>query len=304
MAHKKASIVGTAPSWNLTPFDDPDMLVMSLNDAYNMPGFKRADEWVDLHPLDKFWMTPPPQEGQQVVVLAHQIPFGMYVRPHGHLDWLATQTNMVRWLHPDHATQLPASATWPNVKPFPKAEVEASYGEYCTSSPQWMLGHLLLRGYREIHIYGIHLSTESEYIEQRPGFEYLLGGVLGPGKRTMTVKHGLRRYESEDGIVVLPEASPVMSAGFQYGFQPSPRRRIEPMKWELHKAETKRARTIDALKTAWGPFAHFPEPIPNSPNGAMRMRLCLTSTLQQELYYYDALVADWHDQIGRAQAGV
>jgi hypothetical protein len=300
---RKAAIVGTAPSWALTPWQDADMLITSLNDAYNMPGFQRADEWYDIHPVDKFWMTPPPQDGQQVVIMSHQVPFGHYVRPYGHLDWLATQP-FTKWLHPDHAKQLPASATWPHAQAFPKAEIEAAYGHYCTSSPQWIMAHLLLRGYREIHIYGIHLSTESEYIDQRPGFEYLIGGLLGPGKRTMSVKNGLRRYESQDGVVVLPEASPVLSAQFQYGFQPSPRRVLEPMRWELHKAEMKRNRMIDALKTAWGPIARFDEPIPNDPENKMRHRVCLTSTVQQELFYYDALVADWQEQIGRAHAGV
>lgn len=300
---KKIAIVGTAPSWKDTPWTDPDLGIYSLNDAYNIPGFQRADFWADMHPLNKFWFAPKKEEGKQVVVFGHQIPYGYYVRPAGHLDWLATQ-QMVKFLHPEHAQQVPDSATWPNVRPFPKASIEASYGQYFTSSPQWMLAQCLMAGIREVHIYGIHLSTEQEYIEQRPGFEYLIGCLLGPSKRTMTVSQGLRRYESQDGLVVLPEASPVLAAHFQYAFQPSPRRQLEPLKWELHKAEVKLQRTIGALKVAKWPIARFEEPIHDDPQGKMRMRTALVSTLQQELCYYEALVQDCQDAIGRASAGV
>lgn len=300
---KKIAIVGTAPSWCDTPWNDADLGIYSLNDAYNIAGFQRADFWADMHPLNKFWYAPKKEEGKQVVVFSHQIPYGYYVRPAGHLDWLATQP-MVKYLHPEHAQQLPESATWPNAHPFPRADVEASYGRYQTSSPQWMLAQVLMAGIREVHIYGIHLSTEQEYIEQRPGFEYLIGCLLGPTKRTMTVKDKLRRYESQDGLVVLPEASPVLAAGFQYAFEPSPRRALEPLKWELHKAEIKLTRRLDALKRARWPITKLQEPIPNDPHGAMQTRTLTISTLQQEVRYYEAMVQDCQDALGRAQAGV
>ena len=298
----RLAITGTAPSWALTPWADPTIAIASLNDAYNIDGFQRADVWYDLHPLDKFYFAPIPQEGKRPVIFAHTVPAGYYVRPGDHVNWLAAQA-MPKFLHPDFATQLPAAATWPNVHPFPKAEIEAAYGPYCTSSPQWMLAHAMLHGIREIHIYGIHLSTEQEYIEQRPGFEFLIGCFLGPSKRTLTVQQGLRRYESQDGLLVLPEASPVLASNFQYAFQPSPRRRLEPLKWELHKAEIKRDRTVAALKTAWGPFAKFEEPIPADPEGKSRVRWARVSTLQQELWHYEALVQDCHDVLARAQMG-
>lgn len=299
---KKYAIVGTAPSWNRTPWDDPDLFIGSLNDAYNIEGFQRADEWVDFHPLDKFFFAPDRAEGApRPVIFAHTIPPGHYVRPAHHRDWLATQAMPV-WLHPDYATQWPAAATWPSARPFPKAEIEAYFGRYFTSSPAWMLAHAIMRGFREIHIYGIHLSTESEYIEQRPGFEFLCGRVLGAGKMTTTIHEGIRRYETQDGVIVLPEASPVLSAKFQYAFQPSPRGHLEPLKWELHKAQVKQSRIIDRLKTAnpWKPWTTIEEPIPDDPEGKSRVRWVLTSSLQAELLHYDALVADCQDQLARA----
>lgn len=300
-ALERAAIVGTAPSWGQTPWHDPTLTVISLNDAYLIKGFARADEWVDMHPMDKFWFTPEPPPGQKAVVYAHTIPQGHYVRPSHHLDWLATQT-MPIWLHPDHERQLPASADWPNARRFPKAEIEAHFGRYFTSTPAWMLAHIILRGAREIHIYGIHLSTEAEYIDQRPNFEFLIGAVLGRGKRRITIADGLRHYESPDGHVVLPEASPVLDAKFQYAFDPMPSKKLDPLKWDLHKATVKRERTVEALKKAsW--FTPWTVVATPDDAGVIHQRRVTVSTLQQELWYYEAMVADCQDALARASAG-
>lgn len=293
-------LTGTAPSWTMTPWDDPTLHIESLNDAYGMDGFRRADAWVDLHPLNKFWFAPQGPNGEKVVVFAHQVPQGHYVRPPQHLDWLATQTLPV-WLHPDHATQLEASATWPSARAFPKAAIEAHFGRYFTSTPAWMLAHAILRGATEIQIYGIHLSTEAEYVDQRPNFEYLLGGFLGAGKRTVTERDGRRYYESPNGLLVLPQAAPILSANFQYGFEPTPRRSLDPLRWELHKANVKRERTVEALKksSAWIPWTVMDQP---DDQGVVHQRRVLTSTLRDELWHYEAVVADVNDQIARTQA--
>lgn len=299
---ERYAIVGTAPSYAMTPWQDTGLFIASLNDAYQLPEIKRADEWVDLHPLNHFFYPETDATGKRANVFAHQVPYGYYCRPAKHLDWLASQPFPV-WLHPDHATQHPASAAWPTARAFPKAAIEAHFGMYFTSTPQWMLGHAVLRGAKEIHIYGIHLATESEYIEQRPGFEFLIGRVLGRGKQTVTVKNGLRRYETPDGMVVLPEASPVLSSTHQYAFQPSPRRKLEPLKWELHKAQIKYSRTVDALKHAkwWSPYVTAN--MPNETGDLVPTRL-KTSTLRDDLWTYEALVADCQDQLARAQAGL
>ena len=295
-------IVGTAPTWRMTPWGDAGLHIASLNDAYQMDGFERADEWYDMHPLDKFHLVADPGHGQKPLIYAHQIPHGHYVRPERHRDWLATQTMPV-WLHPDHAAQWPASATWPSARAFPRQALQDEFGRYFTSTPAWMLAHAISRGAREIHIYGIHLATEQEYMEQRPNFEYLIGRVLGRGKLTTTVADGLRRYETADGMVVLPVESPVLDSKFQYAFEVSPRRVLEPLKWELHKAQVKRERRVAALKAAnpWIPVMTFEEP---DPDGQIVRRRLLTSTVQQELWYYEALVADCQEQLARAQIGV
>lgn len=300
---ERYAIIGTAPSWLQTPWHDATLLKAGLNDAYQLPGFKGADEWVDLHPLDHFFYPPKMADGKKAMVYEHQVPYGYYVRPDTHLNWLATQPMPV-WLHPDCAAQVPASATWPNAKPFPRAEIEARFGQYFGSTPAWMLAHAILRGAKEIHVYGIHLSTESEYIEQRPNFECLLGQFLGAGKRTVTVQQNLRRYETHDGLLVLPESSPILQASHQYAFEPSPRRKLAPLKWDAHKAQMKRERIIQGLMARpwWNPIATVLEPtdVPQ----AFNKRRAWPSTLQHELRYFDALLGDCQEQLARASVGV
>lgn len=299
MIHERFAIIGTAHTWKLTPWTDPGLYLASLNDAYRMKGFVRADAWYDMHPLSKFFSVPEQEAGKPPVqIYAHTIPLDQYVRPAGHRDWLAVQTMPV-WLHPDHATQYPASATWPHAHAFPKAEIEAHFGRYFTSTPAWMLAHAILQGAKEVQIYGIHLATEAEYIEQRPNFEFLIGCVLGAGKRRVVVKDGLRHYETADGHVVLPVDSPVLSAKFQYAFEPSPRRVLEPLRWDLHKATVKRERLILALRTAkwYWPWSVVDDP---QPDGTMTTRRLHTSTVQTELWHYDAVLADAQESLARA----
>lgn len=300
---RRVAITGTAPSWKLVPWADPTLEIWSLNDAHSIKGFQRADRWYDIHPMDKFLLVPM-KDGKQQAVMAHQVPPDRYVRPANHLDWLATQP-MPKFLHPDFAIQCPEAQTWPNVHPFPKADIEAAYGRYFSSSPSWMLAHALLEGVRDIEIYGIHLSTEHEYIEQRPGFEYLCGMLLGASKRTMTVADDKRIYETANGRLVLPMTSPVLSAPFQYAFEPSPRRGIEPLRWEMHKVQAKLKRRMDALRRYrwYRPVLKFEEPYTAQGQEHVRKRWVTQSTVATEMLYFEALATDYQEQMSALTSG-
>lgn len=273
---ERLCIVGTAPSWAQTPWTDAGLHIVSLNDAYRMPGFVRADAWYDFHPLNRFF-TVPKGHGQ---IYAHQVPPGYYVRPDDHLAWLARQSQTIPvWLHPEYRTQLPEAATWPQAHPFPKEALEAEFGRYFTSSPAWMMAHAISQGVKELWITGIHLSTEHEYIEQRPNFEYLAGRFLGSGKLATTTKDGFRHFETAQAHLVLPESSPVVQSDFQYAFQPRPRAHLEPLKWDAHRFSVKRERAVQQLRTL-------------PPWKSKR-------ALNEELAQLDALIADTQEQIHR-----
>lgn len=290
----RIAIVGTASSWQLVPWTDPDLKIWSLNDAWQLKGFVRADQWYDFHPLDKFFTPPLTQP-----LFAHQIPVGHYVRPATHREWLGTQQIPV-FLHPQYLEQFPEAATWRHAQPFPKADIEAAFGRYFTSSPSWMLAHAVLGGAQDISIYGIHLATQQEYIDQRPGFEYLIGRVLGRTKLTMTTKDGMRHYTTADGHVALPAASPVLQAHFQYGFDVRPSSLTDPLTWELHKVQVKQQRLQQALmrRPWWSPFATVEEP---TDNGATVSRRERCSTLYAELAQLQAEQTDWQHALQRHQ---
>jgi hypothetical protein len=155
----------------------------------------------------------------------------------------------------------------------------------------------LMQGVKELHIYGIHLATEHEYIEQRPNFEMLCGALLGRGKRTISVKDGMRRYETADGILVLPEAAPVLQSAFQYAFQPRPASYAETHKWDLHKVEVKRARLIEAFKRKpfLSPFVTMIDP-----KTQQKERMTIRQA-QDALFHLDALAGDTQDILARMQ---
>ena len=275
---KRVAIVGTAGSWKQTPWGDTTLAVWSLNDAYRLPGFVRADAWFDFHPIDKFYHVAKDQP-----MFAHQVPPGHYVRPHDHLPWLANQAQTIPvYLHPDYLTACPEAAQWPQARPFPKAEIETVFGRYFTSSPAWMLALAMLQGAEEVHIYGIHLATEHEYIDQRPQFEYLIGRFLGDGPLQIDRRNGLRVYTAGTKTLVLPESSPILQSDFQYAFEPRPRSFVEPLKWDLHRFTVKRQRALQALiDRPWYQRRH---------------------PLRDELQKWDAYVSDTQEQMQRMQA--
>jgi hypothetical protein len=199
---KKCAIVGTAPSWVKAPWEDPSVEIWCLNDGYMCrdaqgQGVRRASRWYDLHPIDKMWFRPTAQR----TVRADEIPKGHYIRPEGHLAWLKTQAMSI----PVYLQDEPP-ADWPaNARRFPVEAVIARFGEYWASGPSYMLAQALIEGFTEIQIFGIHLSTQTEYLEQRPNFEHLLGIAKGMGV-----------------TVTMAEESPLLKHGWKYGYEPKP----------------------------------------------------------------------------------
>src|SRR3990167_6876158 len=224
---KRIAIVGTAPSWVDTPWHDLDLKIWSLNDAYlcrdwKGQGIPRADRWFDLHPLDKFVY----RKADQKVIYANQVPPGYYVRPDGHLDWLKQQAKTI----PVYLQQEPP-AGWPaHAQRFPIEAVTERFGDYWASGPSYMVALAILEGATEIHVYGIHLSTQHEYIDQRPNFERMLGIAQGLGI-----------------TVVMAQTSPVLKHGWQYGYQPKPEPVTHPAEQAMHEAHSQRAKLLKAM---------------------------------------------------------
>lgn len=237
----RCAIVGTAQSWKLTPWTDPSLYIVSLNDAYAL-GLPRADEWYELHPVDKMIFRPKHQK----VIKAADIPPGHFLRPEGHLEWLQAQAATIPvWLQAD------PPEGWPvNAQRLPIEVLDAKYGTYWASGPAYILMHLYERGFREFQVYGIHLSTEHEYREQKANWEHLLGRLLGP-EVTETVKDGLRTYDGANGVrVVLPLDCPILQHPWKYAYEPKPQAPPNPYAAEL-KAVIKEKRALTEALIHW-----------------------------------------------------
>ncbi len=242
MAKTRCCIVGTAESWVKTPWDDPDVTIVGLNDAYAL-GFPRADEWYELHPFHEMWFKP--NDGTKVVH-AKDVPPGAYIRPEGHVAWLQQQAQQIPvWL------QAEPPAGWPaNASRLPIEQLEASFGAYWASGPAYELMHLYARGYREFQIYGIHLSTDGERIKQRHNFEFLIGRLLGPHvTETRDEAKGLRIYQGAEVRIVLPVESPILSHGWRYAYEKAPEPAPNPYRDELARVRARKAKLVQALVT-------------------------------------------------------
>ena len=255
---RRVAIIGTAPTWKSMPWDDPTLEAWALNDMHvlNLP---RADRWFDLHPLDKMYFR---KDGKSV--FAGDVPAGFFVRPHNHIAWLKKQSIPVyqQEAHPE----IPSSVR------FPKEAIEAKFGKHFASSPAWMIGLALLEGVTELHVYGIHLATEWEYIKQKPNMTFLLGLAAGLGVK-----------------VVLPKGCPLLAESHQYAFEEDPDTPKTALKRKALRVQDELARVQQQAKARkWYQR--------RDPNHASRLAF-----LKAQLT--DCQLAIQHVQVGRAPTG-
>jgi hypothetical protein len=220
---RRIAIVGTAPTWRDTPWDDPTLEVWALNDMHVLK-LPRADRWYDLHPFHKMFFRKKDQP-----VNEHDVPAGYFVRPAGHLEWLKSQTIPVY-------VQDAALLGSPSAKTFPREAIVERFGPNFASTPAWMIAHALMEGATEIHIYGIHLATEWEYIRQKPNLLFFMGLAAALGCK-----------------LVLPRGCPLLTHTHQYAFEEDPdvpkivlKRKLSRLQSEVeHLKKRKKAGVVD-----------------------------------------------------------
>jgi hypothetical protein len=248
--HYKVAILGTAPSSRmLAPFGDPTWKIWACSPG-NMGTLPRVDAWCEIHST----LTWPENQG-----------YGM-----PYLKWLSEQT------YPVYMQDIEENNTLvPNFTPFP---VEACLNEFgpffFTSSFSWMMAAAMLKGAKQIALFGVDMASRDEYILQRPGAYYFF----------MEAK---RR-----GIVIgAPNESDIMQPPPPYGFfETSPfgrkicarekelKDRISPMRAEIGKLQSQvtylegALEDMDYIKNIWGGaqmFAIGPRlsVIPQKPGG-------------------------------------
>ena len=167
------------PNVAIVGFTDHRKLALSLDDTWELWGLnelhryedvKRFHRWFEIH--NRVDLEKGDAEHLKQIA-AFDIPIYMW----------------------QHYEDIPCSL------PFPKAIVERVAGEYMTSSPAWMMGLAITLGAKQIALYGIDLAQQTEYFEQRPCVEYLIGLARGLGIP-----------------VTIPNVSDLMKVVGQYGF--------------------------------------------------------------------------------------
>lgn len=229
MSIERVAVVGTAPTWQATPWDDPSLHIVSLNDAYSL-GVPRADAWFDLHPVEKMWWRPK----GKTTFKEGDIPEGAYVRPEGHLDWLKEKAKSIPvWLRDEPPADWPANAKrFPieRVKEFMRARPDQE--SFIASSPAMIIAHYVLEGAKEVQIYGIHLATHHEYLKQLPNFLWLLGKIEAMGVN-----------------VIVPPECPLLKHTHVYGYEQEPKRPDAEALKRLHVAKKQYQQLASQLVT-------------------------------------------------------
>lgn len=189
---KKLAIVGKAPaSIPCCPFDDKDVEIWSLSDAYRQ--IPRWDRWFELH--DPEWHRRSHPEHWDFLTKDHGKPLYL-LYPHKDIP---------------HATLFPREAI---MQRFPAPEF---HNHYFTNSISWFLAMAALEGYEWIGLYGVDMAQtshnessgviwEDEYAYQRPSCEYWIGVLNGlgitvhvPGECDLMKCNKLYGYETHNG---------------------------------------------------------------------------------------------------------
>lgn len=164
---KTVALVGMAfTSCSLAPWDDEDVEIWGLNEQHYYPWMKRWDRWFQMH--DRKYFTR-----------VHNV--------HGiaeHYPWL--QEEHGKPIYMQHLyEEVPDSVEYPLGQIIERFFGKARKGEkkfkYFTSTMPFMMALALYEGFERIEVYGMEMSGEEEYVQQRPCGEFWLGVLLGMG---------------------------------------------------------------------------------------------------------------------------
>jgi hypothetical protein len=150
----KVAVLGFGKtSRDLAPYDDPSWDIWGCNGTWTIA--KRLTCIFDLHAP---WIYE----------------WEMQRRPAGHVEHLRRFDGAVYLI--EQRSDIPNSIS------YPLDDVIRYLGRpYLTSSIAMMVALAMMRGVTEIALYGVEMATASEYADQRPCLEWLLGLVEGRG---------------------------------------------------------------------------------------------------------------------------
>jgi hypothetical protein len=201
---KKVCIMGFAPHWTQTPFDNPDYEIWTLNEAYKLfttiPN-GRADRWFEIHSPD----SPSKNTPEHTKFLTEcKVPIYMQ----------------------EHYDDIPSSVAYPRKEikeyfnqQFIVDEGGSSFTEF-SNSISWMVALAIYEGFETIMITGVDMAQTDEYAWQRSSCSFFIGYAAGKGIK-----------------IIIPQTSELCKFPQDYGFETDNQARI---KMKSRKTELKK----------------------------------------------------------------
>ena len=169
----KVVIVAYAPSSrDLAPVLDPECEVWGLNDLH-VTGLPRITRWFDIHPRESLFQKNRNEHHYKWLCQPH--PFPVFMQ--------------------EHYDEFPSSVR------YPIEAMTERFGDYWTNSVSYMLALAIAEGFKTIYLYGVDMALDSEYKDQKPSCEYIIGFARGLGIE-----------------VVIPMESDLLKSAFRYGY--------------------------------------------------------------------------------------
>ena len=171
MTTKRVTIMGFAPSWSETKFEDPTMEVWTLNEAYNLLKqvnipVTRISRWFEIHDPNS-----PSKNTPEHINFLKNCPVPLIMQKE--------------------------NAEFPNSIAYPREEIKAyfnhnfivdevgsPYTEW-SNSISWMVALAIFEGYEEIWITGVDMAQQQEYAWQRSSCSFFIGFAAGKGIKVL-----------------------------------------------------------------------------------------------------------------------
>lgn len=191
---RRIALLGFARTYTDAPFKDESVCIAGMNELYKH--IPRWDVWFELHDTGYLGKTARAETPDE---------------PTKHLEWLRAQPAEKPIYMLKRLDDIPASA------PYPLDSMIARFGRYFTSTVGYMLAWAICEILQQradpvvpepgewIGLFGIDLASGTEYAQQRPNAEYLVGYARGMG---ITVE--------------IPDNAAICHADGLYGFEPPP----------------------------------------------------------------------------------
>lgn len=197
---KILAIVGTAGSRHLAPYDNPDCEIWGVAHCLLLQDIPRMDKVFEIHLPKVYEIEISPYSKKPII-------------------YHANKENAAPWRKKEDMSVivLKENENLNKQEVFPRQKLKDMFehllpvgdGLYQTNSIAWMIAYAIsMDRFDEIHLYGIHLETESEWGYERPCVEMWLGIFTG-----MQIAKGVKTR-----VVYVPEMAPIMRGFHEYGF--------------------------------------------------------------------------------------